>query len=135
MGFIELEEASDSVYRLTEALKNYPQACYVLFLSSRDATTQEMWCGDCTEAWPILQAAFNVGPEKDCLIVWAGSKREWKDEANPLRALPLSLTEIPTLIKLRAVTHSGSDSLASRIGGRLGEHDCKKVEEVIAFLS
>ncbi|EKD17580.1 hypothetical protein MBM_04441 [Drepanopeziza brunnea f. sp. 'multigermtubi' MB_m1] len=58
------------------------------------------WCGDCRVAESFVNRKF-ADRELDVVrVVYAGQRDEWRDQNNPWRRAPFSITNLPTLVKV-----------------------------------
>ncbi|KAF7307210.1 N-acetyltransferase domain-containing protein [Mycena indigotica] len=73
---------------------------YLVFYS--DVENGQMWCGDCRRVQDIVRTAFEAADSPSAAIVFVGNKPTWKAPTHPFRAAPLGLTDVPTIIRLRA---------------------------------
>ncbi|PLW10518.1 hypothetical protein PCANC_05544 [Puccinia coronata f. sp. avenae] len=122
----------------------------LIFWSSRDSQTGQMWCPDCSEMEINLSNVLKylaldsiTTPGKDhassaqedsvqaqqrssapfLVYIYVGDRHEWRSSDNPFRQLPWSLSKIPTVLKLR---NQPSDNLKNEV---ILNHDDKLVEE------
>ncbi|KAL7412905.1 hypothetical protein BDY24DRAFT_391524 [Mrakia frigida] len=73
---------------------------FVVYYSSVDESTGEMWCPDCVRAVPKVAALLDSPHAPDVFIQYVGQRSEWKSPSSPYRAEPYNLTSIPTIVKL-----------------------------------
>ncbi|KAH8784556.1 hypothetical protein F5882DRAFT_404496 [Hyaloscypha sp. PMI_1271] len=65
------------------------------------AVEGRMWCCDCRDAEPFVNAKFGDSG-KTATAVYAGSKPEWKSPNNVWKQEPFLVTALPTIIKVKA---------------------------------
>lgn len=106
---------------------------YLVFLSSVDPSSGQMWCGDCRDTQSTIE---QLVPDNQSQLVFVGEKQEsvsfpfpspisapflysrfpsrnrWKSPDSPWRKAPFNLKAIPTIIK---VEESSKDSLQSSV--------------------
>jgi len=81
-----------------QALKDAAEQ-YLIFYSS--IVDGKSWCPDCRDVEDLVKETFSSEDSPSALIVYVGDRAEWKSPSNVLRAQPWSLTDIPTIIRLR----------------------------------
>jgi len=82
---------------------------FIIFYASK--VNGEMWCPDCRRVEGFVKETFSdTGP--DGLIVYVGTRSEWKSLGNKYRQDPWKITNVPTIVKVE----NGSEV------GRLGDH-------------
>jgi len=87
-----------SVSESTEGAGEYE---YLIFYASIDPETGKMWCPDCRDVEELVRTTFEGEEAPKALIVWVGNKLEWRAPTNPVRKEPWSVTNIPTIVKLK----------------------------------
>ncbi|GAA5877870.1 hypothetical protein JCM16303_000267 [Sporobolomyces ruberrimus] len=104
---------------------------YLVFLSSVDPSSGQMWCGDCRDTQSTIE---QLVPDNQSQLVFVGEKQEWKSPDSPWRKAPFNLKAIPTIIK---VEESSKDSLQSSIESapRLVEGDLRDESKFKQFVA
>ena len=108
---------------------------FLVFLSSVDPTSGQMWCGDCRDTQQTIE---KLVPDNQSQLVFVGERQEsvllalllseprrsssycncgrWKSPDSPWRQAPFNLKAIPTIIR---VEESSKDSLKSSVRSSL----------------
>jgi hypothetical protein len=100
---------------------------YVIFTS--DSIDGRYWCPDCVGAVPaVKRAAERAGVP--LLEVGVGDRAAWRgNAAHPLRAPPLSVSGVPTLVRL---ADGGGGGVAARLGPELEAAGTAEAAEKLA---
>jgi len=78
-------------------LLTVPERFIIFYASIVDG---EMWCPDCRRVEGLVKETFSdTGP--DGLIVYVGTRTQWKTPDNVYRQPPWKISNIPTIIKLQ----------------------------------
>ncbi|GAA5857745.1 hypothetical protein JCM5353_001472 [Sporobolomyces roseus] len=103
---------------------------YLVFLSSVDPSSGQMWCGDCRDTQQTIE---KLVPDNQSQLVFVGEKSEWKSPDSPWRQAPFNLKAIPTIIR---VEESSQDSLKSSLESapRLVESDLRDETKFKSFV-
>ncbi|KAL5534076.1 hypothetical protein ACEPAG_537 [Sanghuangporus baumii] len=74
-------------------------ADYLIFYSSVDKTSNQMWCADCRRVEDIVCTAFEPADAPSALIVYVGRREDWKGNPNnPFRRSPWNISSVPTIL-------------------------------------
>ncbi|KAE9367366.1 hypothetical protein N431DRAFT_561365 [Stipitochalara longipes BDJ] len=95
-----LHFSTDRPEDVAKALASGPKkpAYLVVYASAVDG---RMWCGDCRDAEPFVNAKFGDSGET-ATVVYAGLKPEWKSPDNAWKREPFLVKALPTIIKVTA---------------------------------
>ncbi|KAL5495097.1 hypothetical protein ACEPAI_559 [Sanghuangporus weigelae] len=75
-------------------------ADYLVFYSSVDKISNQMWCPDCRRVEDIVCTAFEPADAPSALIVYVGLRRDWKGNSNnPFRGSPWNISSVPTILR------------------------------------
>jgi len=109
--------ADDSIDPYT--LLKVPERFIIFYASVVDG---EMWCPDCRRVESFVKNTFSeTGP--DGLVVYVGTRSQWKTPHNAYRQEPLKISNIPTIIKVQ----NGKEV------GRLGD-DNEIIKDLVTFV-
>ncbi|KAH6917027.1 hypothetical protein BKA70DRAFT_1417804 [Coprinopsis sp. MPI-PUGE-AT-0042] len=88
--------ADGSIDPLT--LQTVPER-YVIFYASEMGG--KMWCPDCVNVKPLIDEVLS-GPDSPCaLVVFVGTREQWKTPDNIWRQAPWNVTGVPTVVKIK----------------------------------
>ncbi|KAL5535681.1 hypothetical protein ACEPAF_3775 [Sanghuangporus sanghuang] len=75
-------------------------ADYLVFYSSVDKTSNQMWCPDCRRVEDIVCTAFEPADAPSALIVYVGQRHDWRGNSNnPFRGSPWNVSSVPTILR------------------------------------
>lgn len=113
------------------AASSSASARFVVFTSDAGADGR-YWCPDCVTAIPaVKRAAQKAGVP--LLEVGVGDRAAWRGNAShPFRAPPLSLTGVPTLVRLEGGGGGEQGTVAARLGPELERAGTPKAAEKLA---
>ncbi|GAA5938573.1 uncharacterized protein JCM15063_005359 [Sporobolomyces koalae] len=119
--FPESQQTPESVLKSIPESTSAAKPHFLVFLSSVDPATGEMWCPDCRNPQQLIE---QIVPEQASQLVFVGDRTSWKSPDSPWRKAPFHLSAIPTVIKVEQSPNS-QDSLESSLksGPRLIEGD------------
>ncbi|TFK30947.1 hypothetical protein FA15DRAFT_699361 [Coprinopsis marcescibilis] len=79
------------------SLQSVPEQ-FLIFYSS--VVNGEMWCPDCRAVDSLIQETF--GPDgPTALIVYTGTRQQWKTPANIFRQEPWNITGVPSVVRVK----------------------------------
>jgi len=120
---LSLPDSNSNTVEESVALAQASDADFLVFYSSIDPTTKEMWCPDCRRVEELVQTSFDRIGSPSALIVFVGQRGEWKQNtpASPFRGEPWRLDSIPTIVRRRddarlVDTDINTQNLAAFIG-------------------
>ncbi|KAJ7109934.1 hypothetical protein C8R44DRAFT_883954 [Mycena epipterygia] len=85
------------------SLRDRPEEFLIFYSSIVDG---KMWCPDCRSVDDVVQAVFGAPDGPSAVIVYVGTKPEWRavDSAdrwsNVFRAEPFNIRGVPTIVKM-----------------------------------
>ncbi|GAA5994865.1 hypothetical protein JCM5350_001730 [Sporobolomyces pararoseus] len=125
-------QTPDSVLSSIPSSTSSSSPHYLVFLSSIDPSSGQMWCADCRDTQSTIE---KLVPENQSQLVFVGEKQEWKSPESPWRQAPFNLKAIPTIIKVEQA--SSKDSLQSSIetAPRLVEGDLRDEAKFKSFVA
>ncbi|KAL5519136.1 hypothetical protein ACEPAH_819 [Sanghuangporus vaninii] len=75
-------------------------ADYLVFYSSVDKTSNQMWCPDCRRVEDSVRTAFEPADAPSALIVYVGQRHDWRGSSNnPFRGSPWNVSSVPTILR------------------------------------
>jgi len=97
LTIMPLYEADPSIDHYT--LQKVPEQFIIFYSSITD--DGQMWCPECRAVEALVRNTFaDDGPA--ALVVYVGSKTQWKSPSNIYRQEPWKITNVPTIVRLRA---------------------------------
>ncbi|EGG07685.1 uncharacterized protein MELLADRAFT_105742 [Melampsora larici-populina 98AG31] len=110
----------------------------IIFYSSHDSNTGQMWCGDCVELQSNLINVFEnekyQALQDQLVYVYVGERDQWRSSDNVFRQSPWSITNLPTILKVLP----GEKPLNERISpldSRLVEDEANNRERLVNYLT
>jgi len=130
------EDDDAPVYRA--ALKRFraatPAPHFAVFTSDKGGaggSGGDYWCPDCVTALPAVRRAAEAAGAS-LLEVGVGPRAAWRgNAAHPFRRAPLSLSGVPTLVRL-AEEGGGKSAVAARLGPELEAAGSPEAAEKLA---
>ncbi|KAJ7878614.1 hypothetical protein B0H13DRAFT_973654 [Mycena leptocephala] len=94
-----LNVADTTLARATPAsLLDRPEEFIIFYADVEDG---RMWCSDCRAVDEQVQKTFAAQDGPSAVIVYVGSKPNWKAKDNIFRGEPFKITDVPTVVKMR----------------------------------
>ncbi|GAA6011020.1 hypothetical protein JCM11491_005911 [Sporobolomyces phaffii] len=129
--FPSATQTPESVLSAVPSSTSPAQPHYLVFLSSVDPASGEMWCGDCRDTQTAIE---QLVPDSQSQLVFVGEKSEWKSPDSPWRKAPFNLAAIPTIIKVEQAQQGALDSSIAS-APRLVEGDLRDEAKFKSFVA
>ncbi|KAF8215923.1 hypothetical protein K438DRAFT_1748779 [Mycena galopus ATCC 62051] len=90
--------ASNSLHTEQLTLRCHTEEFLIFYAS---VVHGKMWCSDCRTVDAQVRETFTGSPSAGAVIIYVGTKPEWKAAENVFRGEPFKLTAVPTIVKIR----------------------------------
>lgn len=127
-------QSNELINHLTKVKSNQ----FIIFYSSYDPNTGQMWCGDCVELQSNLINVFEdekyQALQDQLIYVYVGERDQWRSSDNVFKQSPWSIVKLPTILKVSP----GEQPLSERIAlsdSRLVENEANNREKLVNYLT
>ncbi|KAJ6575401.1 hypothetical protein B0H19DRAFT_933743 [Mycena capillaripes] len=98
-------------------LLDRPEEFFIFYADVEDG---RMWCSDCRAVDEQVRGVFTAANGSSAVIVYVGSKPNWKAKDNVFRGEPFKITDVPTVVRMKEGKEVGR-LVEAEVGAKLAE--------------